>query len=212
MKDSNPFFEPSISLINSPCLRTLIDLNDAWIPDGSIKWWNKLLLTWILFCHQGQHRRKILLDRIRLNKHSESLDSIIWNALTLALFPFPSITPSPCQTHSLPLQIVPYLATLPSISPPADSGVPRRLCVFSLLRVKYNIYHGLFEFTHPYHWVCSPWLWGGLVLDSLTLRRSWNMHTMIKGDGKRDGISTGAHKLKLMCCVSGGGSHSESCK
>lgn len=77
--------------------------------------------------------------------------------------------------------------------------VPQPHHVFSPLLIKYNIYFSLFEFTHPYHWVFSPWLWGGLVEDSLTLHRSWNMHITIKGDGRRESASAQAHATQRGC-------------
>lgn len=84
---------------------------------------------------------------------------------------------------------------------PADWASLGSIASFSPPRIDYNIYLSLFEFTHPYHWVRSQWLWGGLVWDSSTLHCAWNMHITIKGDDMRGSISTRAHNQELMCAL-----------
>lgn len=42
--------------------------------------------------------------------------------------------------------------------PPSDSPSPGSTLTFTLFLLKYNIYLILFEFTQPYHLLCSAWL------------------------------------------------------
>lgn len=144
----------SVSSIQA-CLRKLIDLNDAWIWDGSMM--KQAAVDLNTGCRQGQHgEESVNLTKIQLHQHLVSLDSSICPAITLALSPSAF---TQCLPHSL-LQMLLFLAFLHDIFTQCPSA-PSRL--FFLLLVKYNIYLSLFEFTHPYHWVSSRWLRGGLV-------------------------------------------------
>lgn len=128
------------------CFMTVIDFNDAWIlrrVKRSV--WKKLLLTRILRS-ETHPKRSFHVWRQHLARGN--------------LFPFFSLAWLPLP---LALQILLFQGIFLAISPPGDSPSPDPAASFALLLVKYNIYLSLFEFTHPYHWVCSPWLWGGLV-------------------------------------------------
>lgn len=146
-------------------------------------------------------QRNCKLEKNLLIQRWVSLDGNIWPKITLALFYFflACYHFISMSALCLVLQILLFLTIPPAISPPADFVSLGPVTSFSLPLIKYNIYLSLFEFTHPYHWVCSQWLWGGLVEDSLTLHWPWNMHITIKGDGVQGSISTRAHNLEFMC-------------
>lgn len=77
----------SVSSIQA-CLRKLIDLNDAWVWDGSIM--KQAAVDLNTRCFQGQRgEESVNLTKIQLHQHSVSLDSSICPAVTLALSPPP---------------------------------------------------------------------------------------------------------------------------
>lgn len=164
------------------------------------RWWWPEYCIFLGSTQQGMCK----LDRNSAQPVFLSLDSKIWLAVTKAPFLF-----SPSY-HSIAMScffvsFFKWLFFFQSLSlsspshptPPGDLPSLGSTASFSPLLVKYNIYPSLFEFTHPYHWVCSQWLWGGLVQDSLTLYWPWNMYITIKGGDKRGGISTRACNLEL---------------
>lgn len=145
-------------------------------------------------------QRNCKLEKNLLIQRWVSLDGNIWPKITLALFYF--------FLSLLSLHL--HVCSLSRSSNTSLSDYPSRYLTSRWLRVPWSChiflspshkiqYLSQSEFTHPYHWVCSQWLWGGLVEDSLTLHWPWNMHITIKGDGVQGSISTRAHNLEFMC-------------
>lgn len=99
----------SVSSIQG-CLKKLIDFNDAWVWDESIMKQAAVDLNTV--CCQGQcSNMSADLTEIQLNQHSVSLDSNIWPAITLALFPvFPQLSLRVCLILSFFKYSSPWLS------------------------------------------------------------------------------------------------------
>lgn len=157
MKDSHQMFELSVCFINSSLFEE-INLFEwcmdwRWVNNEAACCWPKCRMlsgsTWQGKCKPDRNSALPALSSVSGQQHL--------SCSNLSLIPFyhwVSGSFSPSSNVSSWLSFI--ISHLHPVSPDSFAS-------FFLLLVKYNIYLSLFEFTHPYHWVSSRWLRGGLV-------------------------------------------------